>query len=183
MTACRPEPQECIYSRLFTWNRLLCLLMVPLVLAVRAQQLHSSESLSQLLTGPIWTSLAWWVTKMKFPTWEKACLEDQHVRWWSLLLDWPTIAEWLDVRSDLTRLSDCESLLWRDTTVVSKHRRTEPMATFRSPCTQTVSWKCWLNKSDCAVFVWAQCYNFSVLPHGCDFSKKTQQPWGSVVIT
>lgn len=150
------------YPRLFTWNWLLCLLMVSLVLAVHAQQLHSSESLSQLLIGPIWTSLAWWVTKMKFPTWEKACLEDQHVRWWSLLLDWPTMAEWLDIRSDLTRLSDCEPLLMRDTTVVSKHRETELMAMFRSPSTQTLLWESWqwsLAVFSKQIWLWSFCLN------------------------
>lgn len=63
---------------------------------VHVLQLHSSESSSQLLIGPIWTLLVWWTTKMKFLTCGKACLEDQRVPWWSLLLDSLIMAEWLN---------------------------------------------------------------------------------------
>lgn len=41
---------------------------ISVVLVGHAQQLRSWRSLSHLLTGPIWTLLAWWATEMKFPT-------------------------------------------------------------------------------------------------------------------
>lgn len=86
-------------------------------LAAHAQQLHSSESLSRLLIGLIWTSLAWWVTKMKFLIWGKACQEDRHVRWWSSLLDWLTAAErWTQ------NLKDRQDVFCQDSTVTCSQR-------------------------------------------------------------
>lgn len=46
---------------------------------------------------------------MRFRTLGKACLVDLRVRWWSLLPDWPTVAE--GVTRIATQDSACEPLL------------------------------------------------------------------------
>lgn len=68
------------------WLNLPVDILSAVDLEAHVLRLHSSKSSSQLLIGPIWTLPEWWATKMKFLTCGKACLEDQRVHWWSLLL-------------------------------------------------------------------------------------------------